>query len=432
VATDLRDKLRQLGVTKGVTQVQPPARSRRPRSIQDLVEGQEIESAQGRTFVALERYPLNYQHGHAALASLLPQSASIAAQLGREPRLAEAELKRAIFLDTETTGLSGGTGTLAFLVGIGMFEDEAFHLRQFFLRDPDEEAAMLAALSDLISDYKALVTFNGRGFDLPLLQTRYTLARMRPKWLGLPHLDLLLPARRVWRDRLPSCALSSLEAHILGVQRTQDDVPGYLIPQMYLDYLQTGDAHDMLRVMYHNRQDILSMVTLATQLCQIFGGPFTAASLDPADLVSLGKWYEDLGLTTQAERAFRAALDRELLPAARATALTRLGLLLKRQERREEAAIIWGQLAGCGGVTGHIELAKHHEWYTRDLEQALTWTHAALQVVATWPSGYARDEARAELSHRLERLERKKHRGATDGQVVRDRCAPLQSDQLTK
>ena len=120
---------------------------------------------------------------------------------------------------------------------------------------------------------------------------------------------MLSPARRVWRDRLPSCALSSLEAHVLGVQRTQDDVPGFLIPGMYLDYLRTGDAQDMLRVMYHNRQDILSMVTLATQLCRIFGGVQQDKSLDPADLVSLGKWYQDLGMSVEAESAFRSALE---------------------------------------------------------------------------------------------------------------------------
>ncbi len=410
MTTDLRDKLRQLGVTKGAQVLAPPARSRRPRPIEALVDGLEVESAHGRAFVAQSSYSLDYRHGLTALDLLVQQPAAIAAQLAREPRLSDADLGRAVFLDTETTGLAGGAGTLAFLVGIGTFEDEAFHLRQFFLRDPDEEAAMLSALSELMSDYQAIVTFNGRGFDLPLLQARYVLARMRPRWMSLPHLDLLSPARRVWRDRLPSCALSSLEAHVLGVQRTQEDVPGFLIPGMYLDYLRTGDARDMLRVMYHNRLDILSMVTLATQLCQIFGGPSALESLDPADLVSLGKWYQDLGLSAQAESAFRSALELELLPESRATALTRLGLLLKRQTRRQEAAQVWEQLAGCDSVTGHTELAKHHEWHTGDLDQALTWTQAALQVVAAWPPGFERDQAHAELMLRLERLERKRER----------------------
>jgi uncharacterized protein YprB with RNaseH-like and TPR domain len=409
MTTDLRDKLRQLGVTKGMAKeeakVRPPRRHRRRNSIESLVDGQLVESPLGRAFVAQERYTLDHRHGNRPLAGLLKQQAAVAAQLGREPKLAEVDLSRAVLLDTETTGLSSGTGTLAFLVGIGTFEEEAFQLRQFFLCDPDEEAAMLAALSDVMQDQQAIITFNGRGFDLPLLQTRYTLARMRPDWLGLPHLDLLPPARRVWRERLVSCALSSLEVNILGVRRTQDDVPGFEIPQMYQQYLLTGDASDMLRVMYHNRQDILSMVTLATQLCRMFSDPFDDEEREPADLVSLGRWYDDLGLTEQAERAFRAALERE----AHVPALFHLGYLLKRQERREEALAIWQRLAesDTSDVTAHVELAKHFEWHAGDVKSAIVWTRAALDLAVRWPSSSTQDQWQAELEHRLERLERK-------------------------
>ena len=418
MTNDLRDKLRQLGVTKGTANIQPAPPPRRKRPIESLVDGQEIESAMGRAFFALERYAPDHRHGDLALGALVTQKTSVAAQLGREPALADVDLKRAAFLDTETTGLSGGTGTLAFLVGLGTFEADrrkskgtAFHLRQFFLRDPDEEAAMLSALSDLMQDRQALVTFNGRGFDLPLLQTRYTLARMRPAWLSLPHLDLLAPSRRVWRDRLVSCALSSLELNVLGVRRTHEDVPSFMIPQMYLDYLRTGDAGDMARVIYHNRYDILSMVTLATLLCRLFDNPLEQAT-HPADLVSLGKWYDDLGLTEQAERALRAVTA----PGeSRSRALTHLGWLLKRQERREEVVAVWKQLAESNllDVTAHIELAKHYEWHADDLEQALAWTQAALDLAAKWPRGIERDSARDELAHRRERLERKLKRSTT-------------------
>jgi uncharacterized protein YprB with RNaseH-like and TPR domain len=420
MATDLRDKLRQLGVTKGATQVKPPTRreGRHEQSIESLFDGQQVESSPGRAFVIEKRYTPDHLHGNAALALLPDQSAAIVAQLSREPALANVDLSRAIFLDTETTGLAGGTGTLVFLVGIGSFEPadsesgrgSAFCIRQFFLRDPGEEAAMLATLSERMDDGHAIITFNGRGFDLPLLQARYVLARLRPTWLALPHLDLLMPARRVWRDRLPSCALSSLEAHVLGVQREQDDVPGHLIPQLYLDYLQTGDASEMPRVIYHNQQDILSMVTLTVRLCRMFGDPATEETLDPGDLVSLGKWYDDLEMSAEAERAFRAALERELRSTSRAVALTRLGLLMKRQNRRQEAIAVWEQLAQAedSGMLAHVELAKHFEWHANDLEQALMWTQAALKIIAAWPPGYARDQASAELEHRLQRLERKR------------------------
>jgi uncharacterized protein YprB with RNaseH-like and TPR domain len=410
MATDLRDKLRQLGVTKGAAHIQPPAQPRRARALESLLDGQEIESSAGKAFVVEERYALDHAHGDTALRAFLEQPAHVAAQLACEPTLANVDLSRCVFLDTETTGLAGGTGTLVFLVGLGSFDHGAFCIHQFFLRDPGQEAAMLAALSERMDDQLAIVTFNGRGFDLPLLQTRYTLARMRAAWLALPHLDLLLPARRVWRDRLISCALSSLEMRVLGVRRTQDDVPGYLIPPMYLDYLQTGDAREMPRVLYHNRQDILSMVTLAARLGRMFADPLADDALDPTDLVSLGKWYDDLDLRSEAERAFRAALERELHSASRVTALTQLGWLLKRQDRREQAVVVWEQLAQADAynVTAHVELAKHFEWRAGDLDRALAWTQAAQEIIAAWRPSHVRNQTRAELAHRAQRLERKR------------------------
>lgn len=410
MAADLRDKLRQLGVAKGAAHISTlPAKPRRRQLLASLPDGREVESTWGQAFVIEERYALDFIHGNARLAVFLGAAAAPAAQIGRDPALADADLHRCLFLDTETTGLAGGTGTLAFLVGVGRFEDESFCLRQFFLREPSEEAAMLAAVSEQAEGAQALVTFNGRGFDVPLLQTRYTLARQRPTWLALPHLDLLLPARRVWRDRLTSCALSSLEVAVLGVRRDRDDVPGYLIPQLYVDYLRTGDAGEMSRVIYHNRQDILSMITLAAQLVQMFGSPLSAV-VDPDDLVSLGKWYGDLGLADEAERTYRAALERAISPMSRVTALARLGGLLKQRERRAEAVALWEQLARLDkeGVSAQVELAKHFEWHALDLPKAIRWTQAALRVAAGWPPGYARDEMTAQLEHRLERLQAKR------------------------
>jgi len=410
MATDLREKLRQLGVTKGAGHIKPPSRqTRTTRSIESLLNGQEVETEMGRAFVVVQRYAPGYLHGGEALVAPREQSADVAARLGRDPALAKADLSRAVFLDTETTGLAGGTGTLVFLVGIGSFEGEVFCLRQFFLRDPDEETALLAALAEQMDDRSALVTFNGRGFDVPLLQARYVLTRMHPAWLALPHLDLLLPARRIWRGRLSSCALASLEMHVLGVQRDQADVPSYLIPQMYLDYLRTGDASEMPRVMYHNAQDILSLVTLAVRLCRIFADPLADAALDPADLVSLGKWYDDLGMSAEAERAFRAALERSVNPSLYLAALARLGLMLKQQGRRAEAAAVWEQLARSddSSVLAHIELAKYFEWHVQDLHRALMWTQTALRLVAAWPPGYVRDRMEEELAHRLQRLKAK-------------------------
>jgi len=420
MAVDLRDKLRQLGVAKGAAHISPAsAGPRRRQPLASVFDGHEIDSAWGPAFVIEKFYALDHVHGSTPLAAFLGMPAAPVAQVGREPALANVDVRHCLFLDTEPTGLAGGAGTFAFLVGVGRFEDKAFCLRQFFLREPSKEPAMLAALSEQVEGTQALVTFNGRGFDVPLLQARYTLARQRPAWLALPHLDLLMPARRVWRDRLPSCALSALETAVLGVRREQDDVPGYLIPQLYLDYLRTGDASEMPRVLYHNGQDILSMITLAAQLVQMFAAPLSAAP-NPDDLVSLGQWYVDLGWADEAERVWRAALERALSPLARVRALARLGMLLKQRDRRAEAVSVWEQLARLNkeDVAAQIELAKHFEWQACDWAKAARWTQAALRVAADWPPGSTRDETIAQLEHRLERLQAKRARGKAKTSIL--------------
>ncbi len=413
---ELRERLRRLGIHKGAAHLKPAATQTEQKTslshdVQTILGGCEVETPEGPAYVVKEHFERDYWHGGESLSSALTTLGNVLAQLAYDPLWQDLDLSRAAFIDTETTGLAGGTGTLAFLVGVGAFDQvsgRAFHVSQFFLRHPGEEPAMLAALDALLSTCSAAVTFNGRGFDMPLLQARFALNRMCPAILAVPHLDLLLPARRLWRDRLPSCALSSLETHVLGVRRDQADVPGFLIPQMYFDYLTTGNAAEMPRVLYHNTQDILSMVTLAARLGRILADPFADAALDPADLVSLARWYDDLGQHGKAESIFRRALERSLATEAQATAWRRLGLILKRQERYDEAVLAWELLAATEtDVVAHVELAKHYEWRARDLAIALKWTRAALEQVETWQPGFARDQARAELLHRQERLERK-------------------------
>ncbi len=404
---DLREKLRRLGLQRGL----PTARSKPgPPAWRKALDGREVETPYGPAYVIEQHFDLNYRHGSQSLVGALNLPGQVLAQLAYETTGQPVDPAQAAFIDTETTGLAGGTGTLVFLVGVGRWHSAsgAFHLSQFFLRQPGEEAAMLTALEPVLNDCRAVVTFNGRGFDMPLLQARFTLHRRGPAILTAPHLDLLWPARRIWRERLASCALSSLEEHILGVRRDQADVPGYLIPQMYFDYLQSGDASEMPRVVYHNAQDVLSLVTLLARLGRILLDPLTDPALDPTDLVSLARWYTDLGLSDRAEAVFRAALERPLSPVDQVTAWRRLGFLLKRQERYEEAARAWEQLAALDAdIIAHVELAKYYEWHQHEPATALRWTEAALRQVGTWSPGAAREQAYDALMHRKQRLQRK-------------------------
>lgn len=405
--TDLAGRLRRLGLGKGPAALRPVEQRRQARSVENLLPGRLLPCENSACFVTERNYPLDWSHGTQSLGSLLDASTKAAGTMFREPSLAQLSFRDFVFLDTETTGLSGGTGTIAFLVGVGFFEGSQFVVRQFFLRSPDDEPAMLAGLTEQLVSHPGIVSFNGRSFDIPLLETRYILNRRPPPFSDSPHLDLLQPARRLWRDSLDSCRLLALEEQVLGIRRDQTDIPGGLIPGIYRDYLRTGNGIEMPRIFYHNRVDVLSMVTLISQLCRIFERP--NAELDTGQhWLSLARWYEALGLTAGAEEAYRCAIETGLTTAAFQDALSRLGRLLKRSGRRDDAQVIWRQLAAVemDDVRGHTELAKQCEWHTRDLEEAVDWTRAALRVVEHWPRGI-QSAARPELTHRLARLERK-------------------------
>jgi len=404
---DLHDQLDRLGLRKGTDGLGPGPR-RDALDIHHLVEGEVIQTAHGNFFLTETHYPLGHQHGVSRLAEALGADQSPLREFLRHSLGSDFDLHRAAFIDTETTGLAGGTGTYAFLVGVGIFEEDGFRIRQFFMRDYHEEKALLHHLAETVRHAPALVSFNGRTFDVPLLHTRWITARLEPLWTDLPHLDLLPPSRRLWRSRLGSCSLASLEQNLLDVHRAAEDVPGWLIPSLYFRYLQTRDAQEMKQVLYHNLQDILSMVTLAHLLCQALAEP-----LQPThhclDSLSLARWFEEQGKWEKAETLYRRALAGPLPPEERRQALLRLSFLLKRQDRRGEAASLWEGLAPDPrvGLVALEELAKWEEWHTRDLEAASRWTELALGWSHRQLRGYRRRQAEADLQHRLQRLQRK-------------------------
>jgi hypothetical protein len=311
-----------------------------------------------------------------------------------------------VFLDTETTGL-WGAGVLAFMAGIAFFDGPSLVVRQLFLLDPADEPALLLLLDQLLAERIGLITFNGRGFDVPLLDNRFLMNRMSSDIASRPHLDLLPPARRLWRNRLGSCALGSLEERLLQVNRTEQDVQGALIPYLYREYLRTGDAREMARVFYHNHLDMLSMVTLATEIMQRLAA--TPAGQHPLDLFGLAHWQLAIGMTELAELNLRQAAVPELPTEFYHRALHELAGLLKQQERRPEAVQVWQQIAATSfeDVSAHVELAKHYEWHEREIATAIQWTAMAKSLVERWYDPARAIIMRRELDHRLQRLARK-------------------------
>jgi uncharacterized protein YprB with RNaseH-like and TPR domain len=214
-----------------------------------------------------------------------------------------------------------------------------------------------------------------------------------------------MPARRLWRSRFGSCALGSLEQTLLGVRRTHEDVPGWLIPGLYHEYVRTGDAREMMRVFYHNQLDMVSMVTLASRVMRQFAQADVGDH--PIDLLSLGRWQVQLGLHNEAEQNLQQAIGGDLSLELYHMALHELAGMFKRNGRRAEAVPLWQQIASTSfdDVMAHVELAMHYEWQEKDVAMAVHWTQQALTLAASM-GGNGR-VVQAELAHRLNRLQGK-------------------------
>ena len=384
-----------------------PKPERAPRfDIDSVVAGAFLSTRLGDVFVAEQSYGADYLHGSASI--LCPTPLSLISQWANDPSIADLPHSSLAFLDTETTGLTGGTGTYAFLVGAARFIDGQLVLRQFFMRDPAEEPALLEGLAYFLAPAEALVTFNGKTFDSPLLTTRYTLNRMPVPYKGYSHIDLLPLARRLWRDRLESRALKYLEEHVLGLKRSTEDVPGYLIPWLYFDYLKSRDARPLAGVFYHNAMDVVAMAALLTHMNEIMTNPYEGRVEHGLDFIALGKLFEDLGLWDEAARLFERGLQFQITETDFGTAVKRLAILQKRRGDLEEALRLWEKAAAEGHVFAHIEMAKYYEHKRRDVKSALRWTRSALEhVERNEMSAYERRHWLDEITHRLARLERK-------------------------
>ena len=214
------------------------------------------------TRTAGARRPRSFRRGGSTSAEVgAPESARSSGD-GQES--APPDVRRMVFWDTETTGL-GGPGTYVFLVGLGYFEDDAFVVRQHFIRSPDEEPAMLQEIATALPQWPTMTTFNGASFDLPLLRSRLRSHGIAMDLQDVLHCDLLYGARRLWRGQLPNCRLQTLERHILDLAR-QDDVPSSQVPGLYRDYLEHGDLGSLDGVFYHNVLDIISLAGLMTAM----------------------------------------------------------------------------------------------------------------------------------------------------------------------
>ncbi len=309
-----------------------------------------------------------------------------------------------VFLDTETTGLAGGTGTYVFLVGLAEWVERRLRVTQYFLGDLGAERPLLAAVAAALTDARQLVTFNGRTFDLLLLETRYLLNRS--PWWGaeLPHLDLYPMARTLWRACMPDCRLTTLERSLLGLDRG-DDLPGAVMPQLYFRYLRTQDAGPVSRILEHNRWDLVALAALAARAGGLLAGPHPRH--DPREWLGAARWFERRDPVRSAA-FYEAALAAPLPTTVHARAAWRLGRLWRRAGRPADTLTLWKPVVEQDSVAPLgllVDLAKLYEHHARDFVSALALARAAITRVEVTGFPGTRECVLRSLDQRRRRLE---------------------------
>jgi uncharacterized protein YprB with RNaseH-like and TPR domain len=394
-----------------------------------VLGGAVVERAEGAVIVVDREYRPASRHGRTSIADtvsiindggealqLMAQAWPAFAPRATAGKPSPTTGRALMFLDLETTGLFGGAGTQAFLVGCAAIDGESIRVRQLLLPGFEHERAVLGELQAWAKAHDALCTYNGRSFDVPLIETRFMFHRVPCPLDGVPHLDMLHAARRLWRQRPltsgapdpddSSCSLAVLEKHLAGVHRI-GDVPGYEIPSRFFRFVRDGDARPLEAVLEHNRLDLISLaVVLARAITLITRGPCEARTAQEA--YGLARVYERAGARDNAEAALLRTIDFARRvggePEVHAEALRRLAWVRRRARRVHEAAEAWRELASLPRCAASLRreakeaLAIHYEHRSKNLQAA---RQHALDLLSDIDANHGR------VRHRLDRLDRK-------------------------
>lgn len=376
--------------------------------LEELLEGEIVENRYGQFFRRIQYLCLGSRYGPHPLSAALGFRAERLVSLYGS--LEGLELEGSLFFDTETTGLAGGSGTYAFLIGLARFEGSRLRIEQLFMREHQEERAMLYYLAPLLEEATGLVSFNGKAYDAQLLLTRFLMNRMRTVLEDTPHLDLLPLSRRIWGLGLSDCRLETLEHEVLGRPR-HEDTPGWMVPQIFFRYLRNRDARPLVGVVDHNYRDLLAMVGLLGCLTEMVEQP--RAPRPALEDYALGKLFDDVGATELAAELLQRSLGGSLPSAPRGDAMLRLAKICRREGRRREAVQLWKTLLkeDARNVEAAENLAKHLEHQIGDFGWALRLVDATLRSAPLSPG---RRRSFLDRRDRLQQRLRRQTRSAAD------------------
>ena len=396
----VKQKLEKLINRTGAKKTVKPARPADSEAMDDLAvaDAEGVGPAARREpLLFLEHpYPLPGRYGKHRLEDALSITGEVLYRLSHDVEFEDLDLSTALFLDLETTGLAGGTGTVPFLVGMGYFGEGRFNVGQFFLGELGEEERMVRDLGRFFRDldFKSVVTYNGKAFDLPLLETRFIMHREPLGLSRLPHLDLLYSARRLWKHKHDSCRLFHLSRQIVEADR-DEDIPSAEIPYRYFDYLRNGDFSLIEPVLYHNQEDILSLLGLLISAAGLFG----EEEIDALDMFGVGKVYESHGDMEKSAALYERALAGALPDEVAVLVKHKLSTHFKKNEDWDKALHLWRDLSSHGELAYYRDMAIYFEHKAKDLLQAKRISEEGLALAMDLGSKLREDFAR-----RIDRL----------------------------
>jgi uncharacterized protein len=402
---DLLDRLKSLGLIIPTHKIETRKKQVFP-PLEEYFDGVWINKSQGKVFYLNSSVSYGSDFGIIRFQNNFSTKAIIKL-LGLD-LVTTFSLKNIVFLDIETTNLSIGSGSFAFLVGLCYFTKHNIQTNLFFIEDPIDEPALLDCLDDELSKFDVISSYNGKSFDIPLLRNRFIMQKITSDCLQKTHIDLLHVSRKIWKARINNCRLADIEREILKYSRSDVEIPGWLVPQIYFDFLKQKNPQLLNGVFYHNKIDVLSLAALFQNITLSLNGDDSIDTLEGLDLTSIGQIYQKLGQKKLSQTYYDLGLKKGVDNKNTASVHKNLGLLKKKHLDWDGAIYHWKIATTYNDLESCIELAKYYEHNLKNYLIALVWTTKANLILnLSKKENLSKIKVEEKIIHRKNRLLRK-------------------------
>jgi uncharacterized protein len=403
---DLLQKLKESGLIIDKEQIKNTKSKTRKKRLDDIFQGRWDYSQSGEIFIINEVIPYGEKHGSISLTKHI----NTASYLQFEKNLTDTDIKleNIVFFDIETSSLSFGAGSFVFLIGICYFSELGLESSLLIIDHPSAEKALLERFNKDIENFRIICSYNGKAFDAPFIRNRYALYQVDNILEKKYHIDLLIYARRLWKLRIDSCKLSHVEENILHLKRNDEEIPGWMVPQVYFDFLNKQDPHLLRGIISHNKIDVISLAALYQHIARLFTKSDECGYLDAKDYFSLAKMHETNGGYDEAKYYYHLGLDENSEKDLASYFYWRYGMLLKRLGELTDAIEYFKKSAAKGGVNACIEISKYYEHQRKDYNQALRWAEEVKCIINLQNDSMNKMKLISQLDHRVDRINRKK------------------------